>query len=156
MLRTKPETVAAAAISAHAQSYMDETPLSVRRSLLDAIEVYQNHDTIMQEKAIDAIAEGRAAYWTTSSYSNAVTSNLPYSLNAGVEINEAIEAAHPEWRYARAPELRKQHCRFALDTIVPLNRKAALALSVAYSQKGIWRDEDELLIRAKRDTRRAA
>ncbi|MEQ1938598.1 hypothetical protein ABMA46_10110 [Mesorhizobium sp. CN5-321] len=135
-------------MNAHARFYMDETAITVRRSLDDAIAVYQNEDTIMREKAIDAIAEGRAAFWTTSSYSSAITADLPYALNAGVEINQAIENAFPAYKaYRRVP---------ALDTIVPLNMKAALALSVAYSAKGIWKDEPELLMRAKRDMRRAA
>lgn len=133
-------------MNAHAKIYMDETPLSVRRALDDAIAVYGNEDTIMREKAIDAIVEDRAAYWTTSSYSSAITADLPYALNAGVEINRAIEAAFPDHKADRRIP--------ALDTIVPLNRKAALALSIAYSLKGKWRDEPELLARAKRDTRK--
>jgi len=129
----------------HVRDYLEEDALSMRRALDDAITVYGNPDTIMREKAIDAIVEDRAAYWTTSTYSSAITADLPYALNAGVEINRAIEAAFPNHKADRRIP--------ALDTIVPLNRKAALALSVAYSLKGKWRDEPELLARAKRDTR---
>lgn len=124
-----------------ATAYLDETTLSVRRSLDDAITVYDNADTIMREKALDAILEGRAAYWTTASYHNAIASDLPYALNAGVEIARAVDDAYERRQWAKDG---------ALDTIVPLNRKAALALSVAYSMHGLWRDEEELLIRAKR------
>ena len=143
-------------MNARAKIYMDETPLSVRRALDDAIAVYRNEDTLMREKAIDAIVEGRAAYWTTVSYHSASNSDLPHYLNAGVEIERAVDEAYPDWRFAFNPELQKQKRRAALDTIVPLNMKAALALSIAYSAKGIWKDEPELLMRSKADKRRVA
>jgi hypothetical protein len=44
----------------------------------------------------------------------------------------------------------------ALDTIVPINRKAAMSLANAYAKFGSWVDEDELLQRRVRDVRRAA
>lgn len=141
--------------SKEAEAYMGETPLSVRRNLADAIEVYGNPDTVMMEKAVDAIAEGRATYWTVSNYHSATNSNLPYALNAGVEIGRAIDAAYPDWRYARNPALQKQHRAAALDTIVPLNRKAVNSLALAYIKiAGSFRDDAELERRAKRDTRR--
>lgn len=127
--------------------YMTETPLSVRRRLLDAIDVYNNGYDDNRESAIDAIASGRAAYWTTSTYSAARTVDLPLALNRGVSIREALEQAFPAWCADRRPD--------ALDTIVPLNRKAAIALSGAYASFGIWRDEAELEMRALRDCRKA-
>lgn len=141
-------------ISKEAEAYLGETPLSILRNLHDAIAVYGNEDTVMKEKAIDAIAEGRAAYWTVSSYSDAVNSNLPYALNAGVEIGRAIDASTPDWQYARNPKLQKQHRRAALDTIVPLNRKAVNSLALAYARAGSFFDDAELEMRAKRDPRR--
>ena len=44
----------------------------------------------------------------------------------------------------------------ALDTLIPLNLKAATALSIAYEDFGTWREEPELLARATRDLRKAA
>ncbi|MGX9120296.1 hypothetical protein ACWTU6_27075 [Mesorhizobium sp. BHbsci] len=128
--------------------YMTETPLSVRRRLLDAIDVYNNGYEDIRESAIEAIAAERAAYWTTSTYSAARTVDLPLALNRGVNIREALEQAFPAWCADRREA--------ALETIVPLNRKAAFALSGAYASFGIWRDEEELEMRALRDCRRAA
>jgi hypothetical protein len=127
-----------------ATAFMADTPMAAKRSLDDAIAVYGNEDTIMREKALDAIYEGRAAYWTMASYNNAIDADLPYALNAGVDIDRAIDAA-----YERRPFLK----RGVLDRIVPLNVAAARALSGAYSRDGSWVEEFELLRRAKRDCR---
>jgi hypothetical protein len=101
----------------------------------------------MLEQAIEAAASGRAVYWTTASYSSARASDLPYELNRGKPILDAIDAA-----YVGREFLRQQ----ALDTIVPINRKAAMSLANAYAKFGSWVDEDELLQRRVRDVRRAA
>jgi hypothetical protein len=127
-------------------AYLFDTPLAAKRALDDAIAIYGNEDTIMREKALDAICEGRAAYWSMSGYSDAIGSSLPYALNAGVDIGRAVDAA-----YERRPFLK----RAALSRIVPLNMAAARALSAAYARHGAWRDEPELLMRAKRDCRKA-
>jgi len=128
-----------------AQAYQADMPLASKRALDDAIAIYGNEDTIMYEKALDAICEGRAAFWTAAGYSNAIDSSLPYALNAGVEIDRAVDAA-----YERRGFLKRD----ALSWIVPLNMAAARALSLAYAKEGTWRDEPELLMRAKRDCRR--
>ncbi len=130
----------------HARDYLADTPMKVRRDLLAAVAVYGNEDTIMLEQAIEAVASGRAVYWTTASYSSARASDLPYELNRGKSILEAVDAA-----YAGREFLREQ----ALDTIVPINRKAAMALANAYAKFGSWVDEDELLQRRTRDCRKA-
>lgn len=134
-------------ISNAAASYMGETPLSVRRNLDDAIAVYGNESTVMREGAIDAIAEGRAAYWSVAKYHNARAADLPYALNAGADITGTVEDAYRGRPYSVLE---------ALDTIVPLNRKAVNALALAYAKAGSFRDDAELEMRAKRDGRRAA
>lgn len=131
--------------SAASQAYLLDTPLAAKRALDDAIAIYGNEDTIMREKALDAICGDRAAYWTTANYSNAIDSNLPYALNAGVDIGRAVDAAYERRQFLK---------RGALARIVPLNMAAARALSAAYAREGAWRDEPELLMRAKRDCRR--
>ncbi|MES0207892.1 hypothetical protein NKJ93_02180 [Mesorhizobium sp. M0028] len=127
--------------------YLTETPITVRRRLLDAIDVYNNGYDDNRESAIEAMAACRAAYWTTSTYSAARTVDLPLTLNRGVNIRDALEHTFPVWCADRRPA--------ALDTIVPLNRKAAVALSGAYASYGIWRDEELLEMRALRDCRKA-
>lgn len=126
-------------------AYMADTPMAAKRALDDAVAIYQNPDDIMREKALDAIAEGRPAYWSVAGYSDAIGSSLPYHLNAGVDISSAVEEA-----YGRRPFLG----RGMLDQIVPLNMAAARALSAAYAREGTWCEEFELLRRAKRDCRR--
>ena len=136
-------------ISQESQSYLEETALTVRRSLIDAMEVYDNEDAVMRDRAINAIAEGRAAYWTTSKYHNAAALCLCYALNDGVDIVRAVENTYPVWKIdSRIP---------SLETIVPLNRKAVNALALAYAEMaGTWRDDYELERRKLRDTRRAS
>jgi len=81
-------------LAASNEAYLLDTPLAAKRALYDAIAIYGNEDTIMREKALDAICGDRAAYWTTASYSNAIDSSLPYALNAGVDIGRAVDAAY--------------------------------------------------------------
>lgn len=128
-------------------AFMLDTPMAARRALDDAIAIYGNEDTIMREKALDAICGGRAAFWTMSSYSDSIGSSLPYALNDGVDLDRAVENAYSARLFLKAG---------ALDRIVPLNMAAARALSLAYAREGSWLDEPELLMRSKRDCRRAA
>lgn len=115
-------------------------------AIVDSVaRLYGNDDTIMREKALEAICGDRAAFWTMANYSNAIDSSLPYALNAGVDIARAVANA-----YVSRPFLKPG----ALDRIVPLNMAAARALSHAYALEGAWRDEAELLMRAKRDCRK--
>lgn len=130
-----------------AEVYMLDTPMAARRALDDAIAIYANEDTIMREKALDAIDGNRAAYWTMSGYSDAIGSSLPYALNAGVDLSRAVENAYAARQFLKAG---------ALDRIVPLNMAAARALSGAYAREGSWVEEFELLSRAKRDFRKVA
>lgn len=125
---------------------LDEA-MATRRRLDDAITVYGNGYDDLRASAIEAIASGRAAWWTTSNYGAARTVDLPLSLNRGVGVRAALDEALPAWCANLRP--------VALDTIVPLNRKAAMALSGAYASFGIWRDEEELEQRALRDCRKA-
>lgn len=125
---------------------LDEA-MATRRRLDDAATIYGNGYDDLRASAIEAIASGRAAFWTTSNYSATRTVDLPLDLNRGVGIRAALEHALPAWcAQNRAP---------ALDTMVPLNRKAAEALSGAYATYGIWRTEEELEQRALRDCRKA-
>lgn len=131
-----------------AATYMAEDPLAVKRRLHDAIAIYGNGYDDNRDSAIEAIWNCRAAFWTTSTYSAARTVDLPLALNRGVSIVDALVHAFPDWCKAnRQP---------ALETIVPLNSKAANALALAYARFGTWRDDEELLMRGLRDCRRVA
>lgn len=144
-------------MNAHAKIYRDETPLTVKRQILEAVAVYQNEDTVMLSDAMEAVASGRAVYWTTASYSNATASDLPYELNRGRSIKETVEAAYSDSRFPFNPALKFKLRTAALDTIVPCNRAAVNALAKAYIEiAGSFRDDAELELRRVRDTRRAA
>lgn len=128
------------------QVYLTEDAFAMKRHLEDAIEVYGNRYDDNRDSALDAIVAGRAAFWSTSSYSAARTVDLPLALNRGVSIKDALEQAFQAWCAGDR--------RAALDTIVPLNRKAAMALSGAYAREGIWHDEEVLEMRRLRDCRK--
>lgn len=130
-----------------AVAYLADTPMAARRALNDAMDIYRNEDGHMRDKAIDAIAAGRAAYWTMTGSSNAIGFDLPLALNRGVDIDRALGNAFCGRAYNAICEL---------DRLVPLNMAAARALGLAYSRHGSWRDDHELLMRSKRDMRRAA
>jgi len=130
--------------SKDAADYLYETPLSVRRVMDRVVALYDNDDTIMRGGAIEAIAEGRAAYWTMAKYHNARAADLPLLLNAGVDIVRAIDGAY---------ETRQESKHIALESIVPLNRKAVNELAKAYLHYGMSRDEAELEARRVRDPR---
>lgn len=133
--------------SRDAKAYMAEDQYTMNRRLNDAIAVYANGYEDLRLGALCAIALGRAAFWTTSSYSACRTVDLPMALHRGLTIAAALEDAFPNWCAADRHR--------ALDTLVPLNRKATTALANAYARFGSWRDEEELEMRALRDTRRA-
>jgi hypothetical protein len=132
--------------SRDAQVYLSEDAFAMKRHLEDAIEVYGNRYDDNRDSALDAIVAGRAAFWSTSTYSAARTVDLPLALNRGVSIKDALEQAFPAWCAGDR--------RAALDTIVPLNRKAAITLSGAYASHGVWMDEEVLEMRRLRDCRK--
>ncbi|RWB67567.1 hypothetical protein [Mesorhizobium sp.] len=134
--------------SRDAEVYMTEDYFAMKRHMEDAIAIYGNGYDENRDSALAAIMLGRAAYWTTSSYSAARTVDLPLPLHRGVSIRDALEEAFPTWRAGERPA--------ALDTLVPLNRKAAIALSGAYASFGIFVDEEILEMRRYRDCRRKA
>jgi len=134
-----------------AHSFDIRTPIdeafAAHLRLSDAIAVYGNGYDDLRASAIEAIASSRAAFWTTSNYGASRTVDLPLELNRGTGIRAALDQALPAWCAMKRET--------ALETIVPLNRKAAEALSGAYASFGIWRDEEELEMRALRDCRKA-
>lgn len=140
-------------MNAHSQAFADDTPIAARRALSDAIAIYDNNDSLMQEGAIDAIAAGRAAFWTTSQYHNGIGSMLPHPLNRGEGAEAAIDYCCRGTVYGIVPHKRDEMQVEALEWIVPLNLAAARELSHAYAKHGFWKDEAELLTRAKSDMR---
>ena len=129
-------------MNAHAQAYMAETPLAVARALKAAIALYGNDDAMSRDIANEAVAEGRAAYWSTATYHNATACILLDRANR-MQMDEAL-------RFINDPAKRARLADF-LDTLVPLNLKAENALALAYARHtGTFREDDELAARRVR------
>lgn len=128
------------------KGFIPESPFEEKAHLADAIARYDNDCGYHREKAVDAIASRRAAFWSTAHYSDQRCRGLLYPLNAeGKSVSEAIAECFPD--YVRDGRID------GLDSLVPLNRKAAVALANAYDQVGSWREIEEL--EARRDRRAA-
>jgi hypothetical protein len=125
-----------------------ENPVLIRRRLADVIELYDNEDCVSRDWTVEAIVAGRPAFWTSATYHSQRACNLHLDVVAGASIQQALEAHYP---------VRLNHSReSALDTLIPLDRRAAAALSQAYADLGIWRDDDELELRRTSTRRRGA
>ena len=135
-------------MNAHFTAYMNDTPLAARRALADSIEIYGNEDAVGREQCIEAIASGRPAFWTSRQYHDARANALRYDATKTGDVVGSMLALYPPHR--------RDSREAALDSLVPLDRRAAVALSLAYAEIGFFRDEPELLLRSKCDCRRAA
>lgn len=124
-----------------------EQPLEVLARLRGAVVLYRNPDGVTEREAMDAIASGRPAYWTTAGYSSQRACGLVYSINHGDTIADALAEHYPARLNLRPKRVG------ALDTLVPLNRLASNELSEAYEEFGLWRDATELERRRSRDCR---
>lgn len=132
-----------------AREFLSEDKIAMRRNLADAITLYGSDSTYDEDLAKSAILAGRSAFWSTAKYHSARACTLLTDLNLGMSFEEALEDA-----YRDQPSKLIER---GLDTLIPLNLKAAAALSYAYSHHtGAWKDEEELLLRRVRDCRNAA
>jgi len=114
-----------------------ESPIVQRRYLLAAIGKHENNDDISRDLAIDAIASGRAAFWTTGTYHNQLAANLLNEVNKGATVENAMLF----WFAGRRQDVK---IRTGLDTLIPLNAKASAELVAAYELCGTFRNEREL------------
>lgn len=126
----------------------ETSPREGKRRLDAAAALYGFNDSVSREHALEAFFAGKPAYWTTATYHSQRAIGLLDALNRGCEFGIALAANYPAHLTKYRPS--------ALDTLVPLNIKAANALAKAYDALGIWREADELEQRRQRDTRRAA
>lgn len=130
-------------------SYVEETPIKLRTRLMNVIALYfpgEMVDSIDKADAIEALAAGRATFWTTSRYHSQRAQNLFARINSGMSIADALKRG-----YGFLPV----HEQVAgLDTLIPINFKAAVALSEAYEALGTFRDVAELEMRRVRGFRK--
>jgi hypothetical protein len=121
----------------------ERNPLTGRQRLNVAITLYANDEAFSRERALDAYIEGRPAYWSTASYHSQVACQLLDAANLMSPLDAALGII---------PAHKRRNIEGYLDTLVPLNRAAAVELSRAYSaHTGSWRDEPELEARRVRD-----
>ena len=111
----------------------------VDRRLASAIALYDNDDELARRVALAAHARGEAAYWTKASYHAQRACQLQIAANQ-MPLTNALRMVYKpgsDWIAA-------------LDTLLPLNSPAAMALAAGYAEYGLWRDEPELLARVSR------
>lgn len=123
----------------------ETSPREGLRRLNVAVELYRNNDSVSREHALEAFFAGKPAYGTTATYHSQRALGLMDALNRGCEFGIALAANYP----AHCTKYRPG----ALDTLVPLNVKAAIELVKAYDGYGYWREADELEQRRHRDTK---
>jgi len=129
-------------MNAHAHGYLTETPLTVKRALDEAVASHGCDDSLTLRIATEAVASGRAAYWTRKSRHAACACILLNNLNGGMSFEDALADAYRPHQ--------KDWIEGGLKTLVPLNRAAANALAKAYAQfTGTWFEDEELLARAR-------
>ncbi len=126
----------------------ENTEATCRMLISDCIKLYDNDDSLLRRYANQAFAKGEAAYWSVATYHSQKAAQLAnranylpkdndgaYLLQAGIE-------AYGNASFGTRIE--------ALDTLIPLNERAARDLAQAYADTGIWKDEDQLLARRLR------
>jgi len=117
----------------------------VEQRLADAVDLYDNDDTVARRVALTADARGDAAFWTKARYHSQRACQLQIAANQ-MPLRNALRATYKlgsDWVAA-------------LETLLPLNGKAAAALAAEYAEYGLWRDEPELLARASHRARTTA
>lgn len=98
--------------------YLDDTPTAAYARLNAAIETHGNHETVSRQHAVNAIIDGKAAFWNSDQISRGMLWPLN---NDGRTIDDALTYVQARFRGA-------DECRRVVATLVPLNRKAALML----------------------------
>jgi len=111
---------------------------AAKLAIEDAIDLYQNEDALGRRKAIAAFEQDRPAYWTTAGYHNQKACALQVAVHE-MPLPKALKMTYRGGDYVAA-----------LDTLVPLNEQAAIALTVQYAEYGLWRDIEEVLARRYR------
>src|SRR5690348_12783342 len=96
----------------HAREYMAETQLTTKRALNDAIAAYGCDSDYSRDLATDAIASGRAAFWTRNSRHNACATILLNNLNRGMSFEDALADAYRPHK--------RDRIEGGLDTLIPL------------------------------------
>lgn len=109
----------------------------LRQRLAATVARYGNDDCATREGALEALIDGRAAFWSDARYSDQIACSVLCEVNAGRPIIDAID--HRKWH-----PLWSQFRERILDGLVPLNPSATAALLAAYSVVGAWREADEL------------
>ncbi len=101
---------------------------------------YMNEDTPGEEHAAEALEAGRAAYWSTTGSTNALSLWRDYVNIAGA-VGDGLAAYRKDFGSKLAGDVRLIK-RF-LDKLIPLNDAAVADLDVAYrTLAGTWVEDD--------------
>lgn len=106
--------------------YITDT-LKAIRALSD---LHGTHSTIDEERALDAVQAGRAAFWTTASYHNQIAGIFLTAVNRSGLAFALKQCARDE-----DPDYMR-HSAYLLGTLVPLNPPACAAVNAAWSSIG--------------------
>lgn len=103
---------------------------------------FENEEALARRKATNAYMHDAPAYWTRATYHSQKACALQIAAHETSLPNALKQAYGPYGDFIAG-----------LDTLIPLNDGAAIAMVVQYSQYGLWRDVDELLRRREWKTR---
>ena len=116
-----------------------------RMKISDCIKLYNNDDALLRRYANQAFERDEAAYWSTSTYHSQRAAMFANRANYfpkdtdGIYLMQAADEC-----YGATYKIE------ALDTLIPLNERAARDLCEAYAKLGSWKDEDQVLARRLR------
>lgn len=123
-------------------SWMETDP--ARKAQLERIEALAdalgNPDALAATEAADRLMEGRAAFWSTSGYSDQFTSRAMTCANMTGDLREALISINWRRRGAEAAE-------DMLDQLIPLGQIAVQQLVDAYERLGTFRSRREICAR---------
>lgn len=126
---------------------MSEKTMTGRMLISDCLKIYDNDDALLRRYVLQNFEADRAAYWSTCTYHSQKLSAFAYWAN-DADHDHDVEYLREAARQADAGWAGKE-VKFAeyFDSLIPLNERAARDLCEAYAKIGMWRDEDELLMR---------
>lgn len=110
---SKMEDIAAARRVDH-----DQEVEPVMRAISVLKEIHGTGDSLLEDAAVEAAAQGREAYWSLAHYSNQAATGLAAMAN-----RDGLEAALDRYADDFYPTLAKSRL-YLLNTIVPLNKRA--------------------------------
>lgn len=106
------------------------------KALIDELsDRFENEDALARRKATNAYTHDAPAYWTRATYHSQKACALQIAVHE-MTLPRALTMTYHGGDHIAA-----------LDTLIPLNEPAAIAMVVRYAEYGLWREVDEMLAR---------